>query len=688
MGSKLSVLIDEIIEKLKIDKDKVGQIETFLDGIKSLIPFKEICILSINEDTNSAVDIRLNNKSLSNFSLDKKGILPQCYHSQQSLYVNDISRSLLFNNQIDLIGKKDIVKVLVSPIISSGDNKKVLGIVWIGLEKGFQQFIYEDVEILERFIHSTGKYILNNGLLYSDDSQESIAECKGMKKTLLAKMKRVENYYASTIHDIRTPMSAIMGFMELMLLDEENEEKRGYIDSSLRSAEHIIALINDALDMSKVSSGKMRLDKTNFSPIIGLGDIAKLFSNSMKKNSIKFNVYIDPLMPSTINSDLYRIKQIINNLLSNAMKFTPLNGVVSLEAYYDKNSSTLEISVSDTGIGIAKDRQKSIFSPYVQESDTTSSQYGGTGLGLAISQQLSILLGGTISIESEQGHGSIFRVILPCEQVDNSIPIVDIEIYKNVSILVYSTNRNHLLLDTINRYLDNVDIKYNLLDSTETLIIKDEYDLLIIDREDSFEYMELLQKYLDNNGKVLLVENKFNSKECHLEGNVKLVYSPMLPDKLFDTLYKLIASVEASDRDGESIDKNISLKEYKVLVVDDNMVSIKLMLEILKKYELQTVGCCSPKEALVLFENESFDIVFIDQNMPIMNGDEAIIKMREIEKSKSQRRVRIYALTGDVDVNIDKKMIDAGADSVFTKPLHIKEIYKAVLDALDKTEGL
>ena len=684
MDSELSILIDKTIDNLKIAKDRAEQAKIFLDAIKSLIPFKDICVLSIDKSISNATNITFTDIEPYNISLDEKGILPQCYHSQQSLYVNDISRSLLFNEDIDLIDKKNIAKVLVSPIISRGEEKEVLGIVWIGLEKGFQQFIYEDVEKLEKFIHSTGKYILNNSFLSSDENQGNIKECREVKKTLLAKMKRVENYYASTIHDIRTPMSAIMGFMELMLLDEQNEEKRSYIDSSLRSAEHIIALINDALDMSKVASGKMRLDKTMFSPIVGLGDVAKLFYNSMKKNNIKFSVYLDPLMPSMINSDLHRIKQIINNLLSNAMKFTSEKGTVSLEACYNKDSNTLEISVSDTGIGIAKDRQKSIFSPYIQESDTTSTQYGGTGLGLAISQQLSILLGGTISIESEQGVGSTFTVMLPCEVAGDLEPIVDRDIYNNQSILIYTTNKDHLLLNTIRRYLDSVNIVYDLLDSNKPLLIDKKYNLVIIDRDDSFEYIELLQEYLDSDGKTLLVEDRYNSKECHLEGAVKLVYSPMLPDKLFDTLHKLIVPMKQIDSDENSADKYISLKEYKVLVVDDNMVSIKLMIEILKKYELQTVGCCNPKEALELFENELFDIVFIDQNMPMMNGDEAIIKMREIEKNKYQKRTNIFALTGDADMNINKKMIDAGADAVFTKPLHIKEIYKAVFEAVER----
>ena len=684
MDNKFNSFIDDTVEKIKTLKNRAELITTLQDSIKSFIPYKEISFLSIDEEKEIASTMPPIKSESKSYSLNEKGIISQCYQSHQPLLVNDIQRSLLYNENIDNLNKENIYKILVVPILDNSENNNILGMVWIGIEKGFQQFIQKDIDNLVKFMAAVKSFLFDNRSSSSDSSKDSLLACKEAKKTLQNKMKRVEDYFASTIHDIRTPMNAIIGFMELMMLDETDEQKRSYIDSSLKSGEHIIALINDALDMSKVSSGKMSLDKTIFSPMVGLGDIAKLFYNSMRKNSVNFNVYIDPLMPAQINSDLHRIKQIINNLLSNALKFTGENGTVSLEAIYNEEQKTLIISVTDTGIGIAKDRQKSIFSPYTQEKSSTSSQYGGTGLGLAISQQLSILLNGTLTLESKQGKGSKFTFMLPCEIPNNDKPLIDKDIIKDQNIMIYATDTNHRPINNIKRYLDRLGIRYETSNDSKKLSVDQSHHLAIIDREDSSAYIDEIQNYLDNGGKLLLAEEKFDSKDCHFKGSVKLIYSPVLPDMLFGTLQALIAPNDSDILHNQDIYTDNILKDHRVLVVDDSMINLKLMSEILKKFQLEVVSSYNPKKALSIFENERFDIVFIDQNMPIMNGDEAIIKMRKIEKEKGLKRSTIYALTGDANIDINDTMIKSGADDIFIKPLHVKEIYEAVVKGIEK----
>jgi len=686
LNNEFNTLIDDAVQKIKNSKDRTDLIKILRDSIKAFIPYKEISILSVDEDENTATTIPSIASESRTYSLEEKSILSQCYQSHQPLLVNDIHRSLLYNENIDCLSKENIYKILVVPILNNNIERSLLGIVWIGIERGFQQFIQQDIDNLVRFVNAIKRFLFGSNSSLLDDSKDSLLACKEAKKTLQVKMQRVEDYFASTIHDIRTPMNAVIGFMELMMLDEKDEQKRGYINSTLKSGEHIIALINDALDMSKVASGKMSLDKIIFSPMTGLGDIVKLFHNSMRKNSINFDVYIDPQMPAQINSDLYRIKQIVNNLLSNALKFTPENGTVTFEANYNKDKNMLIISIADTGIGIAKDRQKSIFSPYTQEKDSTCSKYGGTGLGLAISQQLSILLNGTLTLDSEQGEGSKFTFMLPCETPSGIKPQIDTQIYKDRNILIYTTHKDHILINTIKRYLDSLDIKYDTFDNEKKLKVEHSYDLAIIDREDSINNIAEIQSYLDSGGKILLAEHKFDSKECFFDGAVKLIYTPVLPDILFNTLQGLIAPSDSDHFDDEDIYKNNILKDHKVLVVDDSMINLKLMSEILKKFQLKVVSSYNPKEALSIFENEPFDIVFIDQNMPIMNGDKAIANMRDIEKRKGLKKSIIYALTGDANLDTNDKMIKSGADAVFIKPLHIKEIYKAVAKAIEERE--
>ncbi|MCK5537227.1 MAG: GAF domain-containing protein, partial [Bacteroidales bacterium] len=371
--------IEKANEELKNIDDITKIISLFHGYVKEVVHCDSMHILSIDKSNNTAKIMEDAGKDTPSYMLDQNGILSQCYASHQPLLINDVNRSLLYNKEIDSLNEENIQKILVVPILDNDAEKNILGMVWIAIGKGFQQFIQEDLDVLVRFVDAIKHQLSFENSSSLGEETNALEICMDSKKVLQAKIERNENYFASTIHDIRTPMNAVIGFMELMMRNETDEQKKDYIDATLKSGEHIVSLINDALDMSKVSNGKMSLDKTIFSPIDGLSDIAKLFYNSMRKKSINFYINIDPLMPALIKTDLHRIKQVVNNLLSNAMKFTPVDGEVVLEAIYSKESDTLKISVNDTGIGIAKDKQKSIFNPYTQETSSTAKEYGGTG---------------------------------------------------------------------------------------------------------------------------------------------------------------------------------------------------------------------------------------------------------------------------------------------------------------------
>jgi len=479
-------------------------------------------------------------------------------------------------------------------------------------------------------------------------------------------------------------MNAVIGFMELMLLNETNEQKREYIDATLKSSDLIVTLINDALDMSKVANGKMSLHKTDFSPMNGLSDIVKFFYNTMKKKSINFGIYIDPLMPSLINSDLHRIKQVINNLLSNAIKFTPIDGKIILEALYNKEKDTLKISVIDTGIGIAKEKQKSIFNPYIQEKDSTAKEYGGTGLGLAISQQLSILLNGTLTVESEQGEGSEFIFTIPCETPSSAKKEINANLFNDISVVIYSPSDLHHPLETIQQYFKDLNINFKHLDSSNALILAPDENVLILEREEAIVAQEVIETFLNNNGHVIIVENSFALDDCYFEGSFKLLHNPILPHTLFNAINTLLhPDIQENSVDNSSIDYEY-LTGHTVLIVDDSIINLKLMGEILKRLNLNITTAVNAKDGLELFKTKVFDIVFIDQNMPMMNGDEAIVKMREIEKNKNSKPSIIYGLTGDAHSDIEEKIMGAGANDIFTKPIHLDEVYQAIVNAIDE----
>lgn len=574
------------------------------------------------------------------------------------------------------------MKILIVPVLDNNAKKDILGMIWIGINKGYKQFIQQDIDDLVRFA-STKKQALflnttDNFTLKNPKNNDALLACQESSRRLKATMQRNENYFASTIHDIRTPMNAIIGFMELMLLNEKDEGKIEYIDATLKSGEHMVALINDALDMSKVSSGKMSINKTLFSPMEGLEDISKLFYNSMQQKGINFSIYIDPKLPKLINSDLHRIKQIVNNLLSNAMKFTPVEGSILLECLYHKSLDTLSISVIDTGIGIAKEKQKSIFSPYAQESNSTAKEYGGTGLGLAISQQLSILLNGTLTLESEQGGGSDFTFTLPCDSKKNNTLAIDALFLENYTIDIFTPKGLDSSLEVIERYFNDLNIHFNPISKLNSLEIKNKH-VLLLKRSDANLHENFLSRFLEKNGLVLFIDEHFSTKECSFKGNFKLIHHPILANTLFDSLENLIQpNIEYKNPLLETLPEDL-LKDKHILLLDDSMINLKLMNEILKRFHPKVDTFINAKEALERVETQVFDMIFIDQNMPIMNGDEAIIIIREIEKKQGRKPSIIYALTGDAQEETIQKILKAGANEIYQKPIHVEEVRQAIL---------
>lgn len=672
----LNTLIEDIVNELEYTKDKSETIHIVYDAIKKIVPADAIHILSIDNEKNTASII--DDKTNTIYSLDSGGILSESYQSHQPLLVNDVTRSLLYNKDIDSLGNTNVSKVLNVPILGYKSSNTILGMIWIALFKGYRQFIQQDIDNLVKFINAIkNRIFVTNAPLIEDSNNHRLLECQEAKRLLGVKLERNENYFASVIHDIRTPMNAIIGFMELMQMGERDEQKRTYIDATLKSGEQMVSLINDILDMSKVSNGQMSINKSDFSPLETFGDIAKLFYNSMIKNSIHFHIYIDPLLPLVIKSDIYRIKQIVNNLLSNAMKFTPTDKDVTLDVKYNKSNQTIQISVKDTGIGIAKDRQKSIFNPYTQESSSTASKYGGTGLGLAISQQLSTLLDGTLTLNSTQGEGSEFILTIPCEITDDK-PSINIDDFKDINILFHPPSMAHAQSDIVKTYFHNLGINYNYWDMQKSQLTNSNKNILFIKKEFALKLSDQIQKILDNNNLVVLIEENIDMGDCPFKGSFENIYAPVLPNILFDKLYILLnPDKQTKIKDNELINKK-SLSGISVLVIDDSRINLKLMVEILKKFELTVKTAINPKDAIEVLEESSFDVIFIDQNMPIMQGDEAIKIIRQKEITQKRKPALIYGVTGDGDEEVKENIIKAGANRVFTKPIHIAEVYEAI----------
>ena len=648
---------------------------------KEITPAKEAFVLLSKPDSQEFEILTLD-KTIP-MDIKKESILSECYKTKQPLIVNDATRSFLYRKKTDNFLNLEIKDLLLVPIMDDSSEKNVLAIIWAAITNGsWNQYTQKDLDYMTRFSIFFKRFLQEKELASSGNVEDTgFLDCMDAYDTLSAKMRREQDYFSSIIHDVRTPMNAVMGFLELLNLKEEDKEKKEYLNVALKSGETMVALINDVLDISKMSSGKMKIEQIEFSPLKELSDVAKLFYNSARKKGITLVTFYDPNLPQMIHSDFHRIKQVMNNLLSNAIKFTPQKGEIALDITYDKERDGLTVSVKDSGIGIAEDMQKNIFTPYTQEKSSTSRDYGGTGLGLSIAQQLSVLLGGKLELESEEGKGSRFYFTIPCHAAENTPLSVDTEKLKDLSIKVFDSIDEDLPIQSVKRYLERLNLKFKevkndkLLEST----LKNKCNLLIISRDCTVLHEKEVQEILKQGVLVVIVGDGYlNENYHHFVGKVGRINAPILPHDLYDTIIGLTTPEDKKSKSKKLAVELEKTEGKRVLVVDDNAINLKFMREVLKLIHMETVLAQSGEEGLKKFTNEKFDMIFMDENMPGMQGTEAIMDIRKMEKKMKLSKAVIIGLTGDADKKTKEELLAAGANDVLTKPIQLKEITNAI----------
>ena len=643
---------------------------------KEITPAQEAYVLLPKLESKEFEIITLGKNIAIDFN--QESILSECYKTKQPLMINDVTRSFVYREKIDNFLNLDVKDLLLIPIVDDSSEKEVLAIIWATITGGsWNQYTQKDIDYMTRFSIFFKRFIQGKNIVSIEHKEDAgFLDCMDAYDTLSAKMRREQEYFSTIIHDVRTPMNAVMGFLELLSLKEVDKEKKEYLETALKSGETMVTLINDALDISKMASGKMNIEKVEFNPMEELSDVAKLFYNTARKKGIVLTTFYDPNIPKLIHSDFHRIKQIMNNLLSNAIKFTPEKGEISLDMRYDEERDGLTISVHDSGIGIAKEMQKNIFTPYTQEKSSTSREYGGTGLGLSIAQQLSVLLGGKLELMSKEGHGSRFYFTLPCNTSKDTPSSIDKDRFKTLSILLYNPQDTNVTINSIKPYLEYYNVELHLANEKKTLksIEINRFDILVIFKDDAIKNDKYVQKILDSDKSVVILGDTFLQDGCHFLGNVLRLNSPLLPHDIHDTFIQLIEPETKISKDEVLSNELKKLKGKHILVVDDSTINLKFMKEVLKTVNLEAILSQSGVESVERFKNEEIDLIFMDENMPGIQGSEAISRIREIEKKNNLKRTVIIGLTGDTGNSVREYILHSGADDVLTKPVQLKEI--------------
>ncbi len=489
-------------------------------------------------------------------------------------------------------------------------------------------------------------------------------------------------------HEIRTPLNGVIGISEILSDTPLTATQRDYVDTIETSSQLLLSLINDILDFSKIESGMLLISPHSTSVRESIYDIASIVSPKAKEQKISVNVDISPDTPARVMIDDHRLRQILMNFMSNAVKFTSKGGAtLSVKTLNQSDDNvTLRFAVRDTGIGIDKQQQKQIFEPFAQEDDSTTRQFGGTGLGLAISTQLVELMGGQIQLDSVKGEGSCFYfdLTLPIDMMQAKQSTASANIY----ILGNDNGLSDRIESDLNLYGLKVTQQTNSVDSIHKQIsaTKQAKPITVIFAEDDdFQasgYSDSLDKLHESGATICLIRSFLGNAADIGNCITAQVSQPLLGSRL-------IKAIELCDTQGRAelleANQQPDTAQHRILIVEDNKINQKIAgLHVGKSgYEFEFAN--NGQEAVDMFTaTPNYAAILMDCMMPVMDGFEATEHIRRIEKeTKATRRIPIIALTASVIDDDIQKCFDVGMDDYVPKPFKFEVLKEKVLTAVD-----